>query len=137
MDENPSTEPYVINGPIIDLFDPQLSALSKKTVQPGQQALLYNISRIADKKKPQVLASASRIYDETRNGKTYSFITKSPLNTRNSMRIFLPSAPKQITLTDSRNATVTDVQQSWDTASGTCYLSFDNSPDGIKVAIMY
>jgi hypothetical protein len=98
---------------------------------------LLHISRIADKKKPQVLASASRIYDETRTGKTYSFITKSPLNTRNSMRIFLPSAPKQVTLTDSRNATVTDVQQSWDAASGTCYLSFDNSPDGIKVAIMY
>jgi len=137
MDESTSIAPYIINGPVIDLFDPQLPALSTKTVLPGQQALLYNISRIENKNKPQVLAAAARIYDENRTGNRYSFIAKSPLNTRNSMRIFLPSAPKQTTVTDTNGIKITDVQQSWDTASRTCYLSFDNNPDGIKVEVTW
>jgi hypothetical protein len=135
MDEGAGSEPYIINGPVIDLFDPQLPALTQKTVQPGTQAFLYNIGRVSDKKKPQVLASACRVYNETRTGKTYSFIAKSPLNTRNSMRVLLPAAPTRTKLTNTKGETITDVTTSWDAASGTCYLGFDNSPDGIKVNI--
>jgi hypothetical protein len=135
MDESVSSDPYVINGPVIDLFDPQLPVLTQKTVQPGTQAFLYNISRIADKAKPQVLASACRIYDEAVRDKYYSFIAKSPLNTRNSMRILLPAAPTQTIITDSKGEKIADVQSSWDEASHTCYLGFDNSPDGIKVEL--
>jgi len=137
MDESAVSEPYVINGPVIDLFDPQLPALTQKTVQPGTQAFLYNIGRVADKKEPQVLASACRVYDETVKGKTYSFIAKSPLNTRNSMRVLLPAAPTQTTVTNSKGENLTDVNTSWDAASGTCYLGFDNSPDGIKVTLQW
>jgi hypothetical protein len=135
MNEGASSEPYVINGPVIDLFDPQLPALTQKTVQPGTQAFLYNIGRVADKKKPQVLASACRIYDETIKDKTYTFIAKSPLNTRNSMRVLLPAAPTRTTCTNSKGENLTDVNTSWDAVSGTCYLGFDNSPEGIKVTI--
>jgi hypothetical protein len=137
MDEGASSEPYVINGPVIDLFDPQLPALDKKTVQPGTQAFLYNIGRVADKHKPQVLASACRIYEEMISDKAYSFIAKSPLNTRNSMRILLPAAPAQTIVTDSKGEKATDVRSAWDAASGTLYLGFDNSPDGIKVSIAW
>lgn len=137
MDESTSTEPYVINGPVIDLFDPQLPVLSQKSVAPGQQALLYNISRIKNKKQPQVLASASRVYEEHRNSNSYSFVSKSPLNTTNSMRILLPQAPKEIVLTDSAGNKLTDVKSSWDAVSKTCYLSFENHPDGTKVSISW
>ncbi|MBN9382348.1 MAG: hypothetical protein J0H74_16385 [Chitinophagaceae bacterium] len=135
MDESVSTDPYIINGPVIDLFDPQLPVLSQKTVQPGAQAFLYNTRRVTDKNKPQVLASACRIYDEIARARSYSFIAKSPLNTRNSMRILLPAAPAQTTLTNAKGEKITDVQSSWDEASHTCYLGFDNSPDGIKVEL--
>jgi len=137
MDESTSTDPYVINGSVIDLFDPQLPVLTQKSVAPGQQALLYNISRVANKKQPQVLASASRVYDEVRNGNKYSFISKSPLNTTNSMRILLPQEPKDIVLTDSAGQKLTDVKTSWDAASRTCYLGFENSPDGTRIKITW
>lgn len=135
MDESVSSDPYVINGPVIDLFDPQLPALTQKTVQPGTQAFLYNIGRVADKNKPLVLASACRIYNEAVKAKSYSFIAKSPLNTRNSMRILLPAAPVRTILTDARGGKITDLQSSWDAASHTYYLGFDNSPDGISVEL--
>ena len=133
MDESTSQEAYVIDGPVIDLFDPQLPVLAKKTVQPGSQAFLYNVGRIENKKRPQVLAGACRIYNERQQHNMYSFVAKSPLNTRNSMRILLPAAPVTTALTNSKGAKIDNVQSSWNETSRTCYLGFDNDPDGIHV----
>ncbi|MEJ7740296.1 MAG: hypothetical protein WKF97_22980 [Chitinophagaceae bacterium] len=137
MDESISNDPYIINGPVIDLFDPALPVLTKKSVIPGQQALLYNLGRVTNKKQPQVLASASRIYEELVRANSYSFVSKSPVNTTNSVRILLPASPKGTTLTDSKGEKLTDVTSSWDAASHTYYLSFENSPDGTKVEISW
>ncbi|MDQ3278467.1 MAG: hypothetical protein M3Q06_09080 [Bacteroidota bacterium] len=137
MDENTMNDSYVIQGPVIDLFDPELPVLTRKTVPPGQQAFLYNINRVTTKNQPQVLASASRIYEEERKGNEYSFVSKSPLNTTNSMRILLPQAPKEIALTDKEGKKLREVKTSWDAVSKTTYLSFENSPDGTKVKISW
>jgi hypothetical protein len=136
MDESINNHPYIINGPVIDLFDPELPVLSKKIVHPGQQAFLYNLGRVAEK-TPKVLASASRIYDEKVKGSSYSFISKSPLNTLNSTRVLLPSAPKETTVTDSKGHPVSNVKTSWDSLSATYYLSFENNPDGIQVKLIW
>ena len=137
MDESVSPEPFTLNGPVIDLFDPQLPVLAKKTVAPGHQALLYNLRTVKNKKQPQVLASASRVYDETVKGNEYSFVSKSPANTTNSMRILLPGAPKETRLTNHKGEQLTDVKTSWDATSGTCYLSFENSPEGTRVSLKW
>lgn len=137
MDESTGNEPYIVDGPVIDLFDPQLPVLAKKTVSPGQQALLYNVSRVQNKNLPQVLASASRIYEEDVKPNGYSFVSKSPLNTTNSMRILLPQAPKETTVTDSKGEKLTGIKSSWDAASQTLYLSFENNPDGTNVKISW
>ena len=137
MDESVSDEPYIIHGTVIDLFDPQLPVVNEKSVLPGQQALLYNLSRVKNKSQPQVLASASRIYNEKVTARKYIFVSKSPANTTNSMRILLPQQPKNIQLTDSGGQALTDVKSSWDATSHTCYLSFENSPDGTTVILAW
>jgi hypothetical protein len=48
LDENADQAPYTVRGPVIDLFDPQLPVLAAKTVNPGEQALLYDLRRIGD-----------------------------------------------------------------------------------------
>ncbi|WP_343674849.1 hypothetical protein [Chitinophaga sp.] len=131
MDEVADKTPYVINGPVIDLFDPALPVLSQKTVEPGSQAFLYNVNRVADKSKPKVLAAAARIYDEVVTAHSYSFTAKSPVNTINAMRVLLPAAPKDVVIAGK------DVTRSWDESSHTLYLGFDNSPDGVKVNIKW
>ncbi|HTK18808.1 MAG TPA: hypothetical protein VL442_04825 [Mucilaginibacter sp.] len=135
LDENSDSKPYTVKGPVIDLFDPQLPVLSEKVVPPGEQSLLYDLSRVADKKQPKVLASASRIYESKATQNSYSFTAKSPVNTINSARVLLPSKPGKITVTDHEGQAVKDVKSSWDEPSHTLYLGFDNSPDGIKVNI--
>lgn len=137
VDESVSSEPYIIKGKLIDLFDPTLPVLSEKKVTPGEQAFLYNIEKVADTRRPQVLAAASRIYNEKVEKRIYSFVVKSPLNTTNAMRVLLPSEPKKIIVTLADGKIVTDVVSSWDTLGKTCFLSFENMPDGVNVHIQW
>lgn len=137
MDESVNEKPYTAKGCFIDLFDPKLPVLSEKTVLPGEQAYLYNVNHVPDPKRPQVLAGAARIYDENAGKKQYSFIAKSPLNTTNVMRVLLPDAPKKVTITNTNGQVLTDIQSVWDKISKTCLLSFENSPDGIKVELQW
>ena len=136
MDESFNNKPYVVNNMVVDLFDPQLPVLTKKIVEPGRQAFLYNLSRVSNKKQPQVLASDSRIYDEKVLSNGYSFLSKSPKNTTNSMRILLPGKPKKITLTDIKRNAV-EMITSWDAPSHTVFLSFENDPEGTTVKITW
>jgi hypothetical protein len=129
MDESVSAEPLALKGTYIDLFDPELPVLHLKTVRPGEQAFLYDVNKIADKSKPSVLCGASRIYDEKATKGAYSFVAKSPAETSNVTRVYLPSKPQKVTV----NNTTGDY--TWDAASRTCLLRFENNPDGVAVAI--
>lgn len=57
---------------------------------------MYDLRKITEKSKAHVLCGASRISDERLGEKEYSFIAKSPLNTTNVSRIYLPSVPKEV-----------------------------------------
>ena len=103
--------------------------VAEKNVAPGSQALLYDVDRVADRKKPQILASASRAYDEIRTKGSYSYVAKSPAQTHNVSRVLLPRKPKSVKV-DGRD--VTDLS-AWDAASRTYLVEFENSPEGVKV----
>ena len=125
-----SSQPLTLKGRFIDLFDPALPVVEQKTIAPGEQAFLYNIDKVSGPRRPQVLAAASRQYDERIDPHTYTFTSKSPAETTNVMRILLPKKPKRVqvsTASDSR----------WDKRSRTLWLSFDNNPDGVRVEIVY
>jgi hypothetical protein len=53
------------------------------------------------------------------------------------MRILLPAEPKAAILTDSKGGKLADVKSSWDAASHTYFLGFDNSPEGTQVKISW
>lgn len=135
LDENTDARPYIVPGPVVDLFDPTLPVLASKTVNPGEQSLLYDVRRAAPH-TPRVLASASRIYTPVVTGRSFTFVAKSPVNTVNAARVWLPSEPAHVSATDSAGAAIA-VQSSWDASSHTEFLGFDNSPEGIKVTITW
>lgn len=137
LDENIDTKPYSIKTKVIDLFDPELPVLDQKEVKPGEQAFLYNLERVVNKNKPQVLAAASRIYEEKVNDGNYAFTSKSPAKTINSMRILLPKEPVKISLVNDEGQAQAPIKKSWDAASKTYYLSFQNEPEGTKVSITW
>lgn len=132
LDEHADPSAYTIKGKFIDLFDPEIPVLNEKQVKPGEQAFLYNISSVKNRKIPQVLATAARVYDEkvTKNG--YSFVAKSPLNTTNVMRILLPRKADKVEVTDAGGKQLQS-ESVWDESSKTYFLSFENHPDGVRV----
>ena len=130
VDENAvSSEPLQLNGSYIDLFDPKLPCLKQKTVNPGEQAFLFDIHAVSQKNRSQVLAAASRQSDEIIGKKSYSFIAKSPAETDNVMRILLPKKPKEIT------ASCSPFTSEWDEDTHTLLLQFENHPEGVQVKI--
>ncbi|MFO7783501.1 MAG: hypothetical protein R6V25_02630 [Desulfatiglandales bacterium] len=137
LDESVSEEPYVQYGRLIDLFDPELPVLTEKKVDPGKQAFLLNLDRVKNPGTPQVLASASRVYDEGIKKGNYEFVTKSPLNTTNVMRVLTPGKPENVTVIDQNGTEITDFEWQWDEKSSTSRLKFENHPDGIKVQISW
>jgi len=122
LEESVSDEPFTVEGCLIDLFDPKLPIYTSKRINPGEQALLLNVERVAGKKKPQVLAS------ERGKGR-YSYVAKSPAETSNVSRVLLPRCPKSVTV-DGRE--VFDAKR-WHAASHTYLIEFENNPDGVSV----
>jgi hypothetical protein len=137
MDENSDQKPYMIKGKFIDLFDPEIPVIDQKQVQPGEQAFLFNIDKAKKSGKPQVLATAARVYDEKISKNQYAFTVKSPVNTTNVMRVLLPSGTKTVSITDTQGNTLNESQNTWDEPSKTCFLSFENDPDGVKVTLTW
>ncbi|MGQ8335853.1 hypothetical protein ACUNWD_04830 [Sunxiuqinia sp. A32] len=137
LDENENQEAYTIKGKLIDLFDPEIPVLDEKQVNPGEQAFLYNIGSVPNPGTPQVLATAGRVYDDKVDQSQYTFTVKSPLNTTNVMRVLLPKEAQTINIKDKNGDLVELIQSSWDESSKTCFLSFENSPDGVFVSLVW
>ncbi|MDR1718123.1 MAG: hypothetical protein LBS20_19995 [Prevotella sp.] len=133
LDESIGNEPYQIKGTLIDLFDPKLPVYKSKIIQPGEQAFFLNIDRVPDKQRPQVLAAASRVYEERMEKNSYSFVAKSPVNTTNISRILLPRNPVSVRV-EGKEELVTGA---WDLQSKTYLLEFENNPEGVSVNIKW
>lgn len=136
LDESVSATPLTIDGPVIDLFDPEIPVLDKKVINPGEQALLYNLNAIKSK-KPQVLATAARVTDEKTKGKSFAFTSRSPVNTNNVMRVYLPKEPKSIKSSDENGAAITEMTSNWDEKTNTLLLKFENLGAPIQTTITW
>ena len=135
-----SDEPLVLKGDYINLFSPELTYHSEFVVQPGTQAYLFDLSKL-DKKRPQVIASASRQYDEKETTDGFSFISKSPFNTTNIICLYLPKdyQSAQVSCTNVEGQPVEHklnvLGATNTTVSRLLWITFENSPDGVKVEV--
>ncbi len=130
LDEGEDAAPYTLTGHFIDLYDPALPVFHSKVIAPGRQGLFYDLSK-ADKTRPQILAAASRAYDERITEHSFSYVAKAPAETVNSSRVLLPKEPSSI------KANGEDIPANWDADSQTCLISFPNSPEGVRVEITF
>ncbi len=126
LDERAS-RPFVQDGCFIDLYDPALPVYRQITVNPGGQALFYDVTQAG--RTPKILAAASRSYNEKKSRNTFSYLCKGPADTWNVTRILLPAPPVKVLVNGEA------VQADWDEAGKTCFLRFPNSPEGVSVEI--
>jgi hypothetical protein len=133
LDENEDQQPLVIQGPLLDLYDPELPVLQFKSVAPNKQAFLYRLPAPTERKLPKVLAAACRVYDFKAQPTSVSFSTKSPANTNNVMRLLLPSKPGKVAVT--RSGTAEPATHAWNAQTNTLLLKFRNYSEGVDVKI--
>ncbi|WP_354358856.1 hypothetical protein [Pedobacter sp. UYP30] len=136
MDEGKDSKPLNLKGSFIDLFNPELPVINEKVIPLGSQGYLYDLSKTEDKQKPQTLATAARVTNETITNASYAFIAKSPENTNNIMRILLPGKPTAIHLTLDGKPLKID-KNTWDEKSSTLLLGFENFSRGVSVNITW
>lgn len=129
MDESCSDEPYVLEGCLIDLYDPALPIYIRKEIAPGTQALFFDVAKAG--KAPQILAAGSRSYGERKSGRSFTYTCKGPYETFNVTRILLPSAPVEVLVNGAA------CHFEWDEVSNTVFLRFLNDPDGVSVSIKW
>ncbi|WP_316795252.1 hypothetical protein [Pedobacter agri] len=136
LDESQSKLPLKLEGTFIDLFNPSLPIVNTKTVQPNTQAYLFDVNKVENKSKPQVLAAAARVTNEVSSKKSYQFIAKSPAKTNNMMRILLANKPQRITA-NSNGKEISLTKNEWDENSKTLLLGFENFSEGVNVNISW
>lgn len=132
-DNAASSKDFTLRGSYIDLFDPALPAVTSKTIHPGEQALLIDLDKVADKTRPQVLAASVREYDEQIIGNSYSFYVRGRKGSRGVMRILLKEKPMTSSVTNRKTGETIAYTSSWDKASNTLLLRFTNTSDGENV----
>ena len=131
LDESVGDAPYTLRGTLVDLYDPELPVCTERTIRPGEQGLFVNVGRVAQKRRPQVLAAACRAYDEKVTGHSYAFVAKSPAETICVARVLLPKQPRSVKV----GGREVFAPAEWDAASRTYRLRFENDPDGVAVEI--
>ncbi|MBR4643618.1 MAG: hypothetical protein IKO73_00435 [Bacteroidaceae bacterium] len=142
LDENVvNNDPFMIKGDYIDLFSPELTYYSETSILPGHQAFFFDLRKI-NKKRPQVIAAASRQYDEKITKDCYSFTCKSPLNTTNIICLYLPKefGLVDISCTNAYGKSVSYMARSITAPVNAIshrllWLTFENSPEGVNVQI--
>ena len=132
MNESVSDEPYTVTGTLIDLFDPQLPVVRSKDIAPGYCGYFMDLDRVK-KDGPKVLAASNRTYDEKVGKNSYSYVSRSPVQTTGISRVLLPERPSSVTVDGKEVFDASD----WDSSSNTYLLSYENNPDGVSVKFVW
>ena len=131
LDESVSDEDLVLEGTFVDLFDPTLPCLTKKTLSPGERTLLYDLNWLAENGVgSKVVAAGARVKNESASGDGLRFVTRGPKATRGFARILLPSKPDNI---HSEPECLQETR--WDEGTSTLWLSFENIAADVSFGI--
>lgn len=133
LEESIQGAPHELEGPFVNLFDPQLSTVDSASLAPGTPAFLYDLTWAADHLRQTTIAAAStRIQDERVDPGMYSFATRGPVGT---------SAIVVMRLEDKPAAAVLDpavpFESSWDASHSLYRISFENQARSIRVAVSF
>ena len=96
LSESPAgDEPLTMRGAYLNLFSHELDLHPDSfSVAPGEQAFLYDL-RYAPRDRASILASASRVYEQTADKRDLTFVTKGPRETTNVVAISIPGRVKE------------------------------------------
>lgn len=133
MDESVSDQPVEFKGQFVNLFKASLPVINKLILNPGEQILLYDLSKV--KVNLVLIAASSRI--ESLNEKTngFHFIARGPEGVKAAARFYCKKRPVKIFAYEMKDNKEALVDFTWDEKSSTVLLRYDNNPDRVNIDI--
>ncbi len=122
------TDGEQINGDFIDLFDENLSLLTKKTLTANESALLYDVSSLRTVGTPRLGFTGGELVGEViETANTTSFSIKGPTNSTSATRLLGNGKyPKSIRITCDGQR-YQEYTEQWDNETGSLLLLVKNS----------
>lgn len=150
MTESVSDEPLELEGLFVDLLEPGLPVLERVSVQPGHQALLYDLaytgpgSHSPDSEPGfRVIAASSRIEDYREEENAITFTAKGPRPLQAVARIRCEAKPTGVTADvlglqqedGSASASNVTLPFEWDAKSHTLLLHYEHGDGGTRITV--
>lgn len=130
LDEKDAQKPLELQGPYIDLFEPELPVRGRIALKPGEECLLYDLGYAHEEPGASaILASSSRIRDEQKGDRRLRFVAEAPADIIVSTRIRSLTNPLRVTAGGS------ETQFHYDADSATVLVRYPGTPKGIEIVL--
>lgn len=97
LDESLSAPSRVLSGRFVNLFDPELRAMTRLTLTPGSRFFLLNLDAVKDS-EPKVLAAACKAVTTQCDSHTVKMSVEGVANTEGILLLHAGNAPQSVTL---------------------------------------
>ena len=133
MEESPCDEPLVLEGCFADLLSNDFALIHSKLVEPGGNALLFDLNAVDDEVL-RIIATTARIeaLEETQQG--FRVVCKAAADIRIRMRLKLPHRARRAFAVDE-SGTELAVDCKWDDATATLLLMLDSTNSRTEIRV--
>ena len=135
LDESGSESALSLEGVFINLFDSRLSVRENPKLNSGEVGLFLDLSRIDRNASSDILAVSGRVADINQTRRSLTFTVTAPGEMRGCARVWTKRPPK--TATVKTGGAETEVNATYDEATGTTYIDFPSSADGELIKIVF
>ena len=136
LDESVCSDPLVIEGHFVDLFDPSLIVYRQVRVKPDENALLFDLDYHPREKGVQLIAASSRVEEIVQNEAGFEMVVKGPEQIRAVARLFCPNEPIEAHLSIGNKRKSIDWE--WHRESKTVLLNYVHSAEEVtKVQVIW
>jgi hypothetical protein len=130
LDESlPESQPYILRGRYLNLFDPELAVLTNVAIAPRSRMLLLDLNRVKAAGM-KVVASACRVRDEKTDGRVLQFRADGIGDTNGIAQVVLPRPPVEILVAGQ----VLDPSK-YSFSEGMLRVRFSNSVEPVQVEV--
>lgn len=135
IDECVIKKPVELEGKFVDLFKVDLPLVYKYIIKPGEQCLLYDLSKIDS--KLSLIAASSRVESLESDSVGFSFKAIGPEGVNAVARFYSDRLPISVSAENYKTKGKLKVRLSLDEASSTFLLNYSNCTEGILFKVKW
>jgi len=132
MKESVHDQPLQLNGLYVDLFDPQLPVVRHAEIEPGRQALLYDL-QYEHTGSSGIIAASSRTERFMEDAGSITFFVKGPTAVLAAARIRCSAQPESVSINvNGQEAALPFV---WDEESQSLLIRYEHHAGDVRIQI--